>query len=150
MGVPLPGTSPVGARKVPGAAGLLRKNDAIVVASPCNDEIDKTVGVEIGGEHADEGAVVVGRNRQVGGWKKMAGFVGERDDQGIGVALHAGDVGDAVVVEVGDHDVREHVIVAVDREVDRLGVAKGAGGGVGPGGDGERDGGTVGRRPQVA
>jgi hypothetical protein len=47
--------------------------------------------------------------------------------------LHAGDVGDAVVVEVGDHDVRERVVVAVDGEVDRLGVAKGAGGGVGPG-----------------
>jgi hypothetical protein len=58
--------------------------------------------------------------------------------------LHAGDVGDAVIVEVGDHDVREHVIGVVDGEVDRLGVAKGAGGGVGSGGDGERDGGTVG------
>jgi len=74
----------------------------------------------------------------------MAGFVAERDGQGIRVALHAGDVGDAVVVEVGDHDVREHVIAVVDGEVDRLSVAKGAGGGVGPGGDGERDGGTVG------
>ena len=35
-----------------------------------------------------------------------------------------------VVVEVGDHDARQHIIVVVDGEVDRLGVAKGAGGGV--------------------
>ena len=74
----------------------------------------------------------------------MAGFIGEGDGQGVGVALHGGDVGDAVVVEVGDYDVREHVIAVVDGEVDRLGVAKGTGGGVGAGGDGERDGRTVG------
>src|SRR5438309_2950017 len=47
-------------------------------------------------------------------------------------------------VEVGDHDVRERVVLAVDGEVDRLGVAKDAGGGVGPWSDGERHRGTVG------
>ena len=78
------------------------------------------------------------------GGRKWPGLSASETARALGVALHAGDVGYAVVVEVGDHDVREHVIGVVDGEVDRLGVAKGAGGGVGPGGDGERDGGTVG------
>ena len=105
--------------------GIVAEVQCVVVASACNDEIDQTISVEIGGEHADKGAVVVGRDRQVGGWKKMAGFVGERDEmRALGGMLHAGYVGDAVVVEVDDHDVREHVIAVVDGEVDRLSVAR--------------------------
>src|SRR5215831_14884048 len=90
----------------------------------------------------------------------MAGFVGERDGQGVGVGLHGGDVEDAIVVEVGDYGVGEHIIAAVDGEVDRLGVAKGAGGGVGPwshcechgetGGGGVRGGGVKGSGELVA